>query len=95
MYINNQQRNKSNGLYAQKSYIANNFTGAISEYKGVLHCEGYDFEANPDDIQDSLLTDPFFSRRLKKLVRSDGFTLYGKLGVDFLTTCELLYPIWK
>ena len=95
VYINNQQIYNSNGLYAHKSYISNNFKGAISEYKGVLHCEGYDFEANPDDIQDSPLSDPFFSRRLKMLLRSDGFTLYGKLGVDFFTTSELLYPNMK
>ena len=95
VYINNQQIYNSNGLYAQKSYISNNFKGAISEYKGVLHCEGYDFEANPDDIQDSPLSDPFFSRRLKMLLRSDGFTLYGKWGVDFFTTSELLYPNMK
>ena len=95
MYIENQQIYNSNGLYAHKSYFSNNFKGAISEYKGVLHCEGYDFEVNPDDIQDSPLSDPFFSRRLKMLLRSDGFTLYGKLGVDFFTTSELLYPKMK
>ena len=44
--INNQQIYNSNGLYAHKFYNSNNFKGAISEYKGVLHCEGYDFEAN-------------------------------------------------
>ena len=88
VYINNQQIYNSNGLYAHKSYFSNNFKGAISEYKGVLHCEVYDFQANPDDIRDSPLSDPFFSRRLKMLLRSDGFTLYGKLGVDFFTTSE-------
>ena len=31
--INNQQIYNSNGLYAHKSHISNNFTGAISEYK--------------------------------------------------------------
>ena len=53
VYINNQQIYNSNGLYAHKSYISNNFKGAISEYKGVLHCEGYDFEANPEDAMDN------------------------------------------
>ena len=38
VYINSQQIYNSNGLYAHKSYISNNFKGAISEYKGVLHC---------------------------------------------------------
>ena len=68
---------------------------AISEYKVILYCEGYDFEANPDDIQDSPLTDPIFSKRLKMLLRSDGLTLYEKMGGDFFTTCELLYPNMK
>ena len=40
--INNQQIYNSNGLYAQKSYISNNFKAAISEHRGVLHCKGYD-----------------------------------------------------
>ena len=43
VYINNQQIYNSNGLYAHKCYISNNFKAAISEYKGVLHCEGYDY----------------------------------------------------
>ena len=29
------------------------------------------------------------------LSRPDGFILYGKLGVDFLSTSELLYPNMK
>ena len=64
MYINNQQIYNSNRLYAHKSYISNNFKGAISEYKGVLHCEGYDFEEVPDEIMEALLSEPFFTRRM-------------------------------
>ena len=60
-----------------------------------MHCEGYDFEANLHDIQDSPLSDPVFSRRLKMLLRSDGFTLHRKLRVDFFTTSELLCPNMK
>ena len=33
VYINNQQIYNSNGLYAHKFYISNNFKAAISEYK--------------------------------------------------------------
>ena len=54
VYINNQQIYNSNGLYAHKSYISNNFKAAISEYKGVLHCEGYDYEQDPEDISNPL-----------------------------------------
>ena len=59
VYINNQRIYNSNGLYAHKSYISNNFRAAIFEYKGVLHCEGYDYEQGPQDISNPL-PDPFF-----------------------------------
>ena len=94
VYINNQQIYNSNGLYAHKSYISNNFKAAISEYKGVLHCEGYDYEQYPEDISNPL-PDPFFTRRTKLLSRPDGFMLYDKLGIDFFSTSELLYPNMK
>ena len=90
VYINNQQIYKSNGLYGHKSYILNNFKGAINEYKGVLHCEGYDFEQDPEDITNSL-PDPFFTRRMKLLCRLDRFMLYGKMGIDFFSISQLLY----
>ena len=32
---------------------------------------------------------------MKLLSRPDGFMLYGKLGIDFFSTSELLYPIMK
>ena len=43
VYINNPQTYHSNGLYAHKSDISNSFKGAITENKGVLHCEGNDY----------------------------------------------------
>ena len=41
------------------------------------------------------LSEPFFTMRIKMLSRPDGFILYGKLGVDFFSLSELLYPIVK
>ena len=95
VYINNQQIYNSNGLFAHKPYISNNFKGVISEYKGVLHCEGYDYEEFPDEIMEAPLSEPFFTRRTKMLSRPDGFMMYGKLGVDFFSTSELFYPNMK
>ena len=95
VYINNQQIYNSNGLYAHKSYFFNNFKGAISEDKGVLHCEGYDYEEFPDETMEAPLSELFFKRIMKMLSRPDGFILYGKLGVDFFSTSELLYPNMK
>ena len=46
----------------------------------------------PDEILEQLLSEPFFTRRMEMLSRQGVFMLYDKLGVDFLTTSELLYP---
>ena len=94
VYINNQQIYNSNGLYAHKSYISNNFKAAMCEYKGVLHYEGYDYEYDPEDISNPL-PDSFFTRRMKLSSRPNDFMLYGKLGFDFFSTYGLLYPNMK
>ena len=59
-----------------------------------MQCEGFDYEQDPEDITNSL-PDPFFTRRMKLLSRPDGFMLYGKLGIDFYSTSELVYPTMK
>ena len=95
VYNNNHQIDNSNGLYALKSYFSNNFKGAISNFKGVLHCERYDYEEFPGELLEAPLSEPFFTRRMKLLSRPDGFMLYGKMGVHFISTSELLYPNMK
>ena len=95
VYINNQQIYNFNGLYAHKSYISNNFRGAISEYKGVLHREWYNYEEFLDEIMKAPSSELFFTRRMKMLSIPDGFVLYGKLAVDFFSTSELLYTNTK
>ena len=91
VYINNQQIYNSNGLYALKFYISNNFKQAISEHKLVLHCKRYDYEKFCDEFTEAPSCEPFFRRRMKMLSRPHAFMLYGKLGVDFLSTSELLH----
>ena len=59
-----------------------------------MHCEGYDYEKDLEVITNPL-PDPLFTRRMKLLSRPDGFMLYGKLGIDFFSTSELLYPNMK
>ena len=62
VHVNNQRIYYSNALYAHKFYISNNFKGAVSEYKGVLLCEGYDYEAFPDEAMEAPLSEPFFHK---------------------------------
>ena len=56
---------------------------------------GYDYEEFPDEIMEAPLAEPFFTRRMKILSRPDCFMLYGKLGVDFFSISDLLYPNMK
>ena len=81
LYINNHQSYNLNELYAHKSHISNSFKSTLSDYQGVLHCEGYNLYENP-----------LCTRRMNLYSRHDGLMLYGKLGINFLTTSELLYP---
>ena len=94
VYIKNQQIYISNGLYAHKSYISNNFKPAIFEYKIVLHCGSYYSEQDSEDFTNPL-QNMFFTRTMKLLSKPDGSMLYGKLGIDFFSTSELLYPKMK
>ena len=91
LYLTNHQMYNSNGFYAHKSHITNNFKSTLTDFKGILHCEVYDWEEYPE----KLLEGSFFRRRMKLYSRPKGFMLYGKLGIDFLTTSELLYPNMK
>ena len=91
LYINNHQIYNSNGLYAHKSHFSNNLKSTLTAYKEVLHSEGYDYEEDPEN----LLEGPFFTKRKKSYSRLDSFMLYGKLGIDFLKTSELLDPNMK
>ena len=68
VYINNLQNYTSNGLYAHKSYISNNFKGAISEYKGGSHSEGNDCGKVFDEIVKALVSEYFFQGARKCIV---------------------------
>ena len=91
LYINNHQIYNSNGLYAHKSHISNNFKSTLFRLQGSLALWRVWLWRTSRESRRS----PFFTRRMKLYSRPDGFILYGKLGIDFLTTSELLYPNMK
>ena len=102
-YINNHQMDNLNELHAHKSHISNSFNSALTDYKGVLPCEAYDYEE--DSV--NLLECPFFSGRLKLYSRPDGFMLtarhrpsynigittskYESMNQTFLSTTKFIY----
>ena len=91
LYINNHKIYNWNGLYAHKSHISNKFKSTLSEYKGVLPCEGLDYKKRPENLVEG----SFFTTRIKMYSRPEDLMLYGKQGIYFLTTSELLYPNMK
>ena len=95
VYINNQQIDKSNGLYVHKSYISINFMGTISEYKGVLHCEGYDYGEFPDEIMQAPLSESFSPGELTCLADLMASCCMVNSGWTFFSTSRLLYPNTK
>ena len=92
VYINNQHISNSNILCARKSYNCNNFKIPISECRGMLNCEKFDFEGFHDEIIDASLSEPFLTRRVKFICTPDGSVMYGKPGVDFFSTFETFSP---
>ena len=60
-----------------------------------MHCEGYDYEEFPDEIKEAPLSEPFFTKRLKKFSKPNGFRLFFNLVVYFFSTSELLHPNMK
>ena len=95
VYINNQQIYNSNGLYAHKCYLSNNFKGAISQYEGVLHFEGYDYEEFPDEIMEAPLSEHFFTRRMKKLRKLMASCCMVNWGLTSSPLPNCYFQIWK
>ena len=60
-----------------------------------MHCEGYDYEEFLEEFMEAPLAELCFTKTMKMLRTPDGFMLYGKLGVDFYSTSELLNPNMK
>ena len=89
VYISNQQIYNSNGLYAHKFYLSNNFKEAFFEYKGVLQCEGYVYEEFFNEIMEAPLSEPFFTRRMKTdLMASCNMVKWG-LNFPPLVNCYI------
>ena len=83
--------NNCNTFYAHKSYISNTFKRTMSEYKGFLHCHGYDYNKQHNEVSNAHLYEPFPTKKtslccmLYVFLLSDGCMLYAKLGVDFFS----------
>ena len=82
-------------MYAQKSFTFNNFKGPSSNTREISTASGTITKRFLMKSWERLCLNIFLTRRMKKLSRPNAFMLYGKLGVDFFSTLEILYPRMK
>ena len=85
VYFNNEQVYTSNGLYAHKAFISNEFFNTKGTKSSICACQGYRYEKVPASFGD----EPFLSRKAKKNAE---ICFYGKLAIDVFTCDKFLLP---
>ena len=95
VYINKQQIYNSKGVYAHKSYILTISREQSLNTRGCCIARVTTLKKSHMRLWKHLCLNPCFTRKLKMLCIPDGFMLYGKLGVDFFSTSELVCPKTK
>ena len=85
VYFNNEQVYTSNGLYAHKAFISNEFSNTKGTKSSICACQGYMYEKEPASFGD----EPFLSRKAKK---NEEICFYGKLAIDVFTCDKFLLP---
>ena len=96
VYINNQQIYNSNGLDSMHTSLT---FQTILRQPSLNTREFCIVKSMTMNKIERILVTPylilFLTRKMKLLKILDGFILYGKLGIDFFSTSELLYPNMK
>ena len=87
VYLNNYQVYNSNGLYAHKAQISNEFNASTTSNVGILKCHGYSYEQKPGNHSDEV-----FKERSKNIADDQVVTLYGRLAIDFFQCEKMLMP---
>ena len=94
VYSNNQQNYVSDGLYAKVVFFRTISRGSSLNTKVFCNAVVLLWRTSRG-IHESAFVWTFFTRILKILSKPVGFILYNKLGVDFVSTSELLCPNLK
>lgn len=85
VFFNNEQVYTSNGLYAHKAFISNEFSGTKGTKESISICHGYQYESEPNNFTSS----PFTTRIDQS---GEEIVLYGRLAIDVFTCDKLLLP---
>ena len=85
VYFNNIQVHTTNGLYAHKSFISNEFSNTKGTKESISCCQGYKYEVNPGDAADPTI----LARQTTNLAETE---YYGELPVEIFHCKGLLLP---
>ena len=85
VYFNNEQVYTSNGLYAHKAFISNEFSNSKGTKSFICACQGYRHAKEPVSLRD----EPLLSGKTKK---NEELCFYGKLAIDVLTCDNFPFP---
>ena len=88
VYFNNEQVFTSNGLYAHKAFIYNDFSYTKLTKSSICTSQGYRYVKEPA----SFGNEPFLSRKARK---NDEVCFHGKLAIDVFTCDKFLLPTVK
>ena len=86
VYFNNEQLYSSNGFYAQKSFLSNEFSATQGTKDSISVCQGYLNQEQPNYVDDEA-----FKER-KKTGTQEEINCYGRLHADIFTCDRLLLP---
>ena len=89
--LNNQRIWTSVGFYEHKSYISNTFRGSRFENMGLFSAERKFMKVFQTRKRRTLVW-TLFCNKMKILSLQDGSMFYGKMGVDFFSNSNVLYP---
>ena len=73
-------------------FCSNSFKGAMSDYKGVVQCEGLEDGECLHDIMDARSSELLFHNGDENALQTRWFHVVWQTEVDFSSTSELLYP---
>ena len=93
VYINNEQIYNSN--VCTQTLRFQQLRGAILEYKGVLHCQGYVYEEFPHETLGARLFERFFTRRLKYLAEPVASCCMVNWGLTFSVFLNWYIQRWN
>lgn len=88
VFLQGNQVSTANNLYHHKVLMETEVSHPTECKKGLLFCQGYEYETDPSDIEDGSA----FEKRRDRLTEDGTIYVYGKVNADFFGTDKYILP---